>query len=101
MERGGDIEDLAARLFKLFESGAADVECAFRIDIDDGAETIGRQLVGGGEEVAGSSIDDNVDLSIMLDRSSDGIFNRGLVTHIRRYGETLTAGVFDRLLHRF
>src|SRR6185369_4988036 len=63
-----DIQDLTAMLFQLVERRATHVERTFQVDVDNGAEAVRRQLFSVAQKVAGRAVDDEVDLSQLLDR---------------------------------
>src|SRR5688572_15192266 len=100
MERRGNIDYLAGRLFQFFIGRAADVECALGINIYDGPKAVWRQFACGTKKIAGSSIDDNIDPAVMLDRPGDRILDFGKIANVAGDRETLAAIVVDDLLHR-
>ena len=63
MKRGADVEYLPLICFQLREGCAANVECAFEIDIDDRAKTVRRELFSGAQKVTGRAIHDDVDFA--------------------------------------
>ena len=72
MKRRADVQNLPAMFLELRKRGAANVERAFQIDIDDSSESIWRQLFRGAKKVSGSAVDDDIDLAEVL----DGLCNR-------------------------
>ena len=45
MQRGADVKNLPAVLFEFFERRATNVEGAFQVDVDDGTEAVGREVL--------------------------------------------------------
>src|SRR4029079_5972701 len=67
MKRGADVEYLAAMLFELREGRTTNVESSFRIDVENCAKTIWRQLFRRAEKVSGGPVHDDVDLAELFD----------------------------------
>src|SRR5687768_5511267 len=86
--------------FELRKRSAANIERALQIDVDNRAETIGRQLFSFTEKVTGRAIDDDVDLSELLDRRRDSRFHRLRLTHIRHNRDRFSAVLVDRVSSR-
>src|ERR1044072_4744168 len=91
VERRADVENLSAVLLQLFERRAADVEGALKVNVDDGAEAVGRKLLGLAEEVAGRAVDGDVYPAEALKRRRHGALDRRVVAHVRRDGQSLPA----------
>src|SRR5215204_1587990 len=100
MERRRNVDYLAGRLLQFLEGCPADVERAFCIDIDDRSEAVRRQFVSGAEKIAGGSVDDNVDPSVMFDCTGDRVLHFGKIAYVTGHSKTLAAVVVDKLLHR-
>src|SRR2546430_5358513 len=67
MQRGTDIQDLAASFFQLLERGAANIERPFQIYIDHRSETVWGKLLGRAKKVSGGAVDDDVDFAESFD----------------------------------
>src|SRR5687767_2036365 len=95
VERRADVEYLAAPFFQLLEGGAADVEGALEVYVNDRPEAVGRKLLGRAEEVAGRAVDRDVKTAEALDRRGDGALDRGEVAHVGGHGQRLAARLVD------
>src|SRR6185295_17994299 len=71
MKRGADVQYLAAMLFELRKGRTTNVESSLRIDVEDCAKTIGRQLLRRAKKVSGGAVHDDVDLAELFDRLCD------------------------------
>src|SRR5687768_18532250 len=97
MKRRTDIEYLAAVFLQLIKRSPANVERAFEIDVDNRAEPVRRQLFGLDEKVSRRPVDNNVDLSKLLDSGPNRLLNRFRSTNIGHNGERLSAVLIDRI----
>src|ERR1044072_1388169 len=82
MKCRADVQYLPAMLFELRESRTTNVESSFRIDIENRAKTIWRQLFRRAEKVTGGAVHDDVDLAEVFDRLCDCFFNVFGLPHI-------------------
>ena len=72
MQRGADVQNLAAVLFQFTERCPANIERPFQIDIHDGAETVRRKFFRRAEKISGGSVDDDVDFAKSFDSGRNG-----------------------------
>src|ERR1044072_4170701 len=100
MEGGANVQYLPAMLFELRKGLTTNVESSFRIDIEDGAETIGRQLFRRAQKVSGGTVHYDVDLAEVFDCLCDCLFNRFGLAHIGHDCERLAAVCVDRVRSR-
>src|SRR5258705_1699133 len=86
-----DVEDLTALLFELREGGATSVESSLKVNVDDGAEAIRRQLLSLAKKVSGGAINDDIDLAEMFNPSGEGALDLLGLTNISDNRECLTS----------
>ena len=75
MERGADVQNLAAMLFQLCKRRATDVERAFQVDVNHGAKAVWRQLFRRAEKVSRGAVNDDIDLAKLFDRLCNGLLD--------------------------
>jgi hypothetical protein len=63
VERGADVDHRAALRLQVRQRRARDVERPLQIDVDDGAEPVGREVLDQADEVAGGTVDHDVEPS--------------------------------------
>src|SRR4029078_11180620 len=95
MECGADVQYLAAMLFQLREGRTTNVESSFRIDVENCAKTIWRQLFRRAEKVTSRTVHDDIDLAEVFDRLCDCFFNVFGLAHIGNYCERFAAVCVD------
>src|SRR2546423_1598588 len=75
MKRRADVQDLSAMLLELRKCRATNVERAFKINIDDSAESVGRHFLRSTEKVTGCTVHNDIDLAKLFDSLCDGFFD--------------------------
>src|SRR5205814_1252738 len=82
MQRGADIQNLPAMLFKLSERRAAYIERAFQIDIHDRSESIRRKFLRGAKKISGGAVDYDIDFAEAFDGGGDGFLKFFGIAHV-------------------
>src|SRR5436190_14653990 len=95
MQGGTDVQDLTAMFLQLVESGAANIERSFQIDIDHRPKTVGRKLFRLTQKISGGTIHYNIDLPKLFDGGRDRIFNLLWFAHVSGHSERLATSLVD------
>jgi hypothetical protein len=82
LQRRADVQDYAAARFQMRERRARDVERPLQIDIDNRAEPVRGEILGGADEIAGRAVHDDIQMAKRGGRLSDGALHRRGVAHI-------------------
>ena len=84
-------------LFQLCEGRTTNVESSFRIDVENCAKTIWRQLFRRAKKVSGRTVHDDVDLAELLDCLRNRLLDFLRLPHITGNRNGLPTAIVDRL----
>jgi len=73
------------------QRGTRDVEGAFQIDIDDGAEAVRREIFGEADEVARGAVDQDVEAAQLRHDGGNRVVDRRGIPHVGRHRDRTNA----------
>ena len=77
-----DVDDRSAARLEMRKRRARHMERAFEIDVDDGPESVRRQILGEADEVAGGAVDHDVETAEIRDGLIDRRRYRAGIAHV-------------------
>src|SRR5687767_5895685 len=95
MKRGADIQDLSAVLLQLREGRATHVERSFKINVDDGSESIWRKLFRRTQEVSCRAVNHNIKLAEAINRGCNRGSHSVRFAHVCRHGHSFATISID------
>src|SRR6185295_13297128 len=85
-QRRADVDHRAALRFQVRERRAGNVEGPLEVDVDHGAEAVGREILGEADEIAGGAVDDDVEAPEFGDARGDRVVDRRRIAHVSGFG---------------
>src|SRR6266496_4317679 len=101
MKGGADVENLTLVLLEFGKSRPANIKSALEINIHDGPESVWRKLLWRAKKVAGSPVDNYVDLAELRYRRRNGALDFFRAAHVCGYRKSFSAIAIDCIRRRF